>query len=79
MGIQDGITKTNRDAVGELLRLRMDVDDGEGPLLGVAVGAFVVFSGRVFGAVKCCKMLLDAVRRFRFILLSLKFRCRGGG
>ncbi len=79
MGIQDGITKTNRDAVGELLRLRMDVDDGEGPLLGVAVSAFVVFSGRVFGAVKYCKMLLDAVRfRFRFILLSLRFMCRGG-
>jgi len=60
VGIQDGIANTDRDVVGELLR--KDVDDGEGPLLGVAVGAFVVFSGRVCGAVKCCKMLLDAVR-----------------
>jgi hypothetical protein len=52
VGIQDGIanTDTDRDVVGELLR--MDVDDGESPLLGVAVGAFVVFSGRVCGAVK---------------------------
>ena len=57
--IQDGIANTDRDVVGELLR--MDIDDGEGPLLGVAVGAFVVFSGRVCGAVKCCKVPVDAV------------------
>ena len=59
VGIQDGIANTDRDVVGELLR--MDIDDGEGPLLGVAVGAFVVFSGRVCGAVKCCKMPVDAI------------------
>ena len=54
-GVRMQVSIANRDVLGELLG--MAVDDGEGPLVGfadgVAVGAYVVFSGRVCSAVKC--------------------------